>query len=373
MKATISNNITDKGYNPCTGCSACAVACPQHCIEMKLDLEGFLVASVNEDNCTHCGICKEVCYKYFVSDLLIPRKSFHESKVLAVVNNYFEQMRTVSSAGVATTLARHYQSQGYDVCGCVFNVATDTCCHKVVRDEKEIDELKGSKYLQSSTYSAFSELISSKSPTIVFGTPCQIYGFRKEIQRRGVENRFILIDLFCRGVPSFYLWKSYRSFIQRTFNLGEFRSVDFRDKTQGWHRFAMRISDINGTDYAQSLYNDLFYYFYLSNTVMSEACYACKFRHDLSMADIRLGDFWGDKYRDYDEGVSLVVLLTQKGESAVNSIAPTIRSEVCSVDDIYESQRICAIPVPEDRTRIISSLASGDSLENIFLMHKQNS
>lgn len=372
MTPLASNNITDKGVNPCTGCSACAVACPNHCIKIKLDPEGYLTPSITEDNCTHCGICKDVCYKYLDTNLIVSRKSFIDAKVLAVVNNYFEQMSTVSSAGVASSLARYFFSEGRDVCGCVFDVSTDCCFHKVVHFEHELEGLKGSKYLQSSTYEAFSELLGTGKPAIIFGTPCQIYGIRKEIQRRGIEDKFILVDLFCRGIPSYHLWRSYKSFIQRNFKLEDFNIVNFREKSHGWHKFGIRITDFHGREYVQSLYNDLFYYFYLSNTVMSEACYNCKFRHDLSMADIRLGDFWGNKYRDYDEGVSLVTLLTKEGEVAFDSISSRLRYEECSIEDIYESQRIASIPVPEDRVKIISSMINGASLENILLMYKKH-
>ncbi|MBN2860279.1 MAG: Coenzyme F420 hydrogenase/dehydrogenase, beta subunit C-terminal domain [Sphaerochaetaceae bacterium] len=361
-----------EGSNPCTGCAACAVACPQKCIEMKLDSEGFLAPLVREQSCTECGICEEVCYKYLNTDTIKSRESFIDSRVLAVVNNYFQQIKTVSSAGVATSLALHYQAQGYSVCGCVFDVSSDACFHVVASTEREIDRMKGSKYLQSNTLSAFSELIISEKPAIVFGTPCQIYGIREVIRNRAVENRFILVDLFCRGIPSFHLWTSYKSFIKRKFGLEEPCTVDFRDKSRGWHGYGMRITDSGDGEYVQSLYNDLFFYFYLKSSVISSACYKCKFRNDLSAADIRLGDFWGSKYIDYDEGVSLVALLTKKGEEAFDAISSKLRYEECTLDDIYESQRIGAIPVPKDRMNIISSLANGDSLESVFISHRQN-
>jgi hypothetical protein len=39
-------------------------------------------------------------------------------------------------------------------------------------------------------------------------------------------------------------------------------------------------------------------------------------RHETLYSDIRFGDFWVEKQRHYDEGVSLVVLCSRAGEEA---------------------------------------------------------
>lgn len=37
--------------NECTGCSACKTICPQKCISMKWDKEGFYYPIINHDIC----------------------------------------------------------------------------------------------------------------------------------------------------------------------------------------------------------------------------------------------------------------------------------------------------------------------------------
>ena len=44
----------------CCGCSACAQACPNSCINMILDEEGFWYPIVGKD-CINCGICIKKC------------------------------------------------------------------------------------------------------------------------------------------------------------------------------------------------------------------------------------------------------------------------------------------------------------------------
>ena len=45
----------------CCGCTACKIACPQQCIEMKYDEEGFQYPIVDDKKCVHCGICNAIC------------------------------------------------------------------------------------------------------------------------------------------------------------------------------------------------------------------------------------------------------------------------------------------------------------------------
>lgn len=45
----------------CCGCGACSQICPQKCIVMVRDHEGFLYPEVNEGQCIKCGMCDLVC------------------------------------------------------------------------------------------------------------------------------------------------------------------------------------------------------------------------------------------------------------------------------------------------------------------------
>lgn len=45
----------------CCGCSACVQICPQNCIAMEEDDEGFLYPKVYVTDCVDCGLCEKVC------------------------------------------------------------------------------------------------------------------------------------------------------------------------------------------------------------------------------------------------------------------------------------------------------------------------
>lgn len=368
----MSNNITDNGYNDCTGCSACALCCPNSAIKIINNTNGFFTPILDENICMKCGLCKEVCYKYLDDSNIISREDYKGKKVLAVLNNYLEEMRLVTTTGVATQLAKYYYKEGYDVCGVIFSPDSDVCEHIVAIGERDITEFKGSKYLQSYCLSAFKTLYESSKKSIVFGTPCQIYGLRQFIKLKKIEHKFILVDLFCAGVPSLNLWKQYKDFLKRVFEIQNINHVSFRDKTQGWHKFSMKIIDETGTKYKQNLFNDLFFSFYLKKVCFCKSCYTCKLRHDTVSSDIRLGDFWGDKYMIFDDGVGLVVVMTEKGEEVWQNIKYSFRFEECKTKDIFTSQKINKIEVPDMYDAVIDALSKKENLEIINAKFKIN-
>lgn len=355
-------NINQPGINKCTGCGVCAVICPTQSISLERNENGFITPII-DDSCIDCGKCLSVCYKY-LSDDQNRKQNFGSAKVFAAIEKNKAELESVTSGGVANRLAIDSFERGIDVCGVVFNPDDDTCQHIIVNTSDDLEKIKKSKYLQSYTYDAFSSLVDSNK-TIVFGTPCQIFGLRKYIQKNKIEQNFILVDVFCRGVPSYNLWTSYKQYIQRVFGLGEFQDVNFKDKSEGWHKFSIVIVDENKKVYKGLVYEDLFYSFYLKNACFSESCYDCKFRHEGIYSDIRLGDFWGEKYYSHDEGVSLCVLATKRGEETFDLVKNQFITEECKVEDIFKSQRFNKYPLHPKYHEILSLLRSGEKLEVI--------
>ena len=45
----------------CSGCGTCYNICPQKCISMIEDEEGFLYPKVDMDACVNCGLCDRMC------------------------------------------------------------------------------------------------------------------------------------------------------------------------------------------------------------------------------------------------------------------------------------------------------------------------
>lgn len=368
----MENNIIDIGNNDCTGCSACSIICPCNAISINLSKDGFYVPIVDDDICNHCCICKEVCYKYLPESEYNPEKVYTDKKIIAVLNSYTEQLHSVSTAGVATKLAKAYFNMNNNVCGVSFNPKNNKCEHIIAFCDEDIERMKGSKYVQSNCFSALKNLVNQKKRTIVFGLPCQIYGLRKVLQRMEIDDHFVLIDMYCAGVPTLNLWIKYQDFVSRNFGLNEIKIVNFRDKSQGWHKFSLFLLDNNGVTYRQNLYNDMFFSFYLKKVCLNKACYNCKFRHEMIWSDIRLGDFWGKKYQNFDDGVELMVISTKKGEDTWNDIKSSFRFENAEIEDVYKSQKYNRIPMPNDYDEILNELSGDEKLEDIHSRFKIN-
>jgi coenzyme F420-reducing hydrogenase beta subunit len=346
--------VTEKQNNLCTGCGVCAAICPKKCLDIRLDEDGFYKAFCNEAECVNCGLCDKVCPKFMSS------QEKTAVSVLSVVAKDEETLKTTSSGGLCYELAKRALTDGKKVCGCVYNYELHRAEHAVITDMESLEATKGSKYFQSYTPDAFSRLLDG-SQWVVFGSPCQIAAVDAMTRMKKVRDQFLLVDFFCHGVPSMDLWKKYIAE-----QGGErIKKIDFRSKEFGWHAFSLKFTDEDGkvhTDYEKNL----FYTFFLGNYCLGEACHACKFKAMKSASDIRVGDFWGDKYRADRKGVSCCVSFTEKGAEAMQTL-----SDVCLIRDeeltqvLEEQMSQSPKQIPQRRT-VLKQLKGNKSLRTIF-------
>ena len=218
-----------------------------------------------------------------------------------------------------------------------------------------MDLLKGSKYIQSINAQAFKEISNSKK-AIVFGTPCQIAGFDMVLRKKKKRENFILIDIFCHGVPTYNLWNKYLKLINDKYKVGEFPQVLFRNKKLGWHKYHIDISG-NGNRYVKFKEFDPFLKLFCNGACNSLSCYTCKFRTKTA-SDIRLGDYWGKRYIKDDSGYSMVAINSIEGLNYFNKLddinaTRTIKSE-------YKAQQTDELQIPKFRESIINYLQKED-------------
>jgi Coenzyme F420-reducing hydrogenase, beta subunit len=265
---------------------------------------------------------------------------------------------------VAGELSKYCYENGYDVFGVVMDPEEDYCQFVLAASKEDLKRMKTSKYIQSDTGNIFLQM-NRNHKTLVIGLPCQIYGIRKLIKQYGREEHFVLVDLFCRGVPSVHLWRKYREYLQRNYGLNKLVRCNFRSKQTGWHKFSMEAFDIAGKEYQKDVYHDLFYSFYLKNSCLKESCYSCEFRHNRVYSDIRLGDFWGSKYYSHEEGVSIVSIYTREGQEIWDQISKHFIMEENDPEELKLSQRFNRLPIPEERSNLLHDLTAELPLDEI--------
>ena len=335
------NNIEDKSDLFCSGCGACTVACPVNAIEYKLNDKGFFQAFVNEEKCVHCGKCKKVCARFLNNEE--SRKRLIDSKLYSAQSKDENIVRTCTSGGIAYEISKYGLEHGYKIVGTIFDNEKLQAKMIIARDMKELELLKGSKYLQSYTIDAIEEMIKdckkdANNKYIIFGTPCQIQGISKLIKNEKIKNEIIKIDLFCHGVPSYAVWNIYCKEIKEKYKLKKIKNIEFRNKKDGWHSYCMKLVDLNDNNQYISESKNYFYKIFFDDMMLNKSCYNCNVRKEYSYADIRLGDFWGRKYYNKQDGVSAILVFSEKGKNLLQQTNINIIEEFDNVEECLNYQ-----------------------------------
>lgn len=306
----------------CTGCQLCSAVCPFDAIEIRLDKEGFYKPYINE-KCVQCTKCIDVCYKF---DNKIERSRYEDLKTYSAKTKDKILLKESTSGGIATHIAEYAIENDFYVVGVIYNYEKDIAEYKIIKTKDELVEFKGSKYIQAYAEKEFKKIIQEKSDKnyLIFGLPCHIYALNKYVKKINKREKFVFIDLYCHGCPSMNLWKKYIGEIKNRLKIQKFSKVEFRSKKKGWHEFCIYLEGENKSYLSKSGIRDYFYKMFFSDYVLNLACYDCKLRSTMEYTDVRLGDFWGQKFDLDTEGVSLVTSRTESGNKIIESISHKI-------------------------------------------------
>lgn len=302
----------------CYGCSACAEACPQRCIRMVPNAEGFLYPQADTHSCVQCSICERVCPIDKETDVPYAPAAF------AGRNMDEAECAAGSSGGVFLPLAKSVIAHGGVVFGVAFNDRF-TAEHQSAETVESVRKFCGSKYIQSDvnhTFPQVKEALQQGREVLFSGTACQIAGLKNYLGKE--YDRLYTLDLICHGVPSPKLWEKYLQSLNRKLP----KSVSFRDKTDGWRSFRLRIAwekSVLSESHKENKYFSLF----LTNFILRESCYSCGFKMKNIRSDLTVADFWGIgavlPELDDNKGVSLILQNTSKGSELLERIAGEVR------------------------------------------------
>lgn len=336
--------------NNCSGCSACYLICPFNAISMKINEKGFYRPYTDEDKCNNCNLCHKVC---MIKEGVPLVNEVANVNLYSAFTNEKQIRETSSSGGIAYEIAQKCVEDGYDVCGVIYDKEQHLAKHIVLnkKNKNNINLLKGSKYIQSINAQAFKEIINSEN-AIVFGTPCQIAAIDMVLREKGKRKKFILIDIFCHGVPTYNLWNKYLNFINDKYKVGESPEVLFRNKKLGWHKYYIDING-KGNRYVKYKEFDPFLKLFCNAASNSLSCYTCKFRTK-TVSDIRLGDYWGQRYAKDDNGYSMVAINTIEGLNYFNKLDKI--SAITTPVSEYKAQQTDEIEIPKFRESILNDL-----------------
>lgn len=298
----------------CCGCYACEQICPQKCIEMRADEEGFKYPLVNTDKCIDCKLCEKVCPML--------NASAGDSKALeqyAAQSRRDDIIMSSSSGGVFTELAEYVISKGGVVFGAKFDEEWRVV-HSYTEDVGKLGEFRTSKYSQSDigdSYIKVREFLNEGRSVLFTGTGCQNAALRNFL-RKDCEN-LICIDFICHGVPSPQIWSDYLKEVSGSHPV---KFVNFRDKSEGWKRYKLTI-ETDAEKFSERFIRDDFMQLFLKDLIIRPSCYGCPSKGENCRSDITISDFWGvDKEiaLDINKGISAVICNTKKGADLFRSI-----------------------------------------------------
>lgn len=345
----------------CTGCAACASACPQGCIKMVPDAEGFLRPAIAEAQCVACGACRRVC------PLLHPAEAGSDPVAYAAIHKNNEVRIHSTSGGIFSALCHWVLSHG----GAVFGVSYGddfSVVHRCIRTEAELPSLRTAKYAQSAIGNSFQDarkLLKDGQYVLFSGTPCQIGGLRSFLGKE--YEKLILVDVICHGVPSPKVWARYVHYRCQTDAPGSAPSaINLRSKETGWPGYSIRFDYANGRHYSAGNREDPFLRCFVGNLCLRPSCYSCQFKGISRSSDFTLGDYWGvwqqlPEFSD-NKGTSLVLLHSEKARRIWKQISGEIRWKAVPLPDCLRDNpsALFSAPCPENRNPFMARYPAED-------------
>ncbi len=300
----------------CCGCTACYSVCPNSCIKMITDSEGFNYPKVDYSLCVDCGLCRSVC-----PTLCLSNYNTKTTKAYGVKNVNENIRKDSSSGGVFSAIAELVIRRGGKIFGAEFD-RDWSVKHSYIDNISDIKRFRGSKYVQSDlkdTFLTLKTILKENTLVLFSGTPCQVKGLKLFLNKD--YDNLICLDFICHGVPSNRVWEAYLSSL--THDTNSIESIQFRDKKTGWKSYSFTFKQKNESSKSEFYYNNAYMKGFLRDLYLRPSCNNCPAKKGISNSDITLADFWGvDKLfpQKDDLGVSLVIVNNSKGASIFSEL-----------------------------------------------------
>lgn len=328
--------IDIKDKKNCCGCTACKNICPKGAIKMKEDIEGFKYPYIDKEKCIGCNLCEKVCP-------IKKREYLNKSEISPVAYAMRVDDKKIllnsTSGGFFTPLASYILEKN----GKIFGVGYDekfNVIHKEINKIEKINEVIGSKYVQSElgeTFKTIKRYLCENRIVLFSGTPCQVAGLKSFLER-DYEN-LITLDVVCHGTPSPKLWREYIKYQEKKYK-SNITNAFFRNKTYGYHSGTMKLVFENGKEYYGSARIDFMLKSFFSEISSRPSCYSCYFKTRTHCSDFTVFDSWNiDKVvkglKDDDKGYTNVLINSNKGIEIFNKLQGITKYKV-DIDKIIK-------------------------------------
>lgn len=337
MITSTENNISVVSEKECCGCLVCEKVCPKNCISGVEGVYGFQFPKIDSQKCINCGMCLSSC-----PIVTIKKNDIDKQSVYSAEASENKVRQRGSSGGMFELLATEFLKNGGVVYGAVCDKNLKVH-HERAANTDELLPLLKSKYVQSDIteiYEPIANDIRSGKQVLFSGTPCQCMAIRNFLKD---DKNLFLIDIVCRGVPSQKVFDTFIKYEEEKIH----RKIDsfmFRYKPPRNPEIHFFQYTASGKKKTGGFWEFPFYYAYKKYLLAREGCYTCKYATIDRVSDISLADFWNigkyDKKADVGEGISLVLVNTDKGGVLFGNISDKIRQKEYS-GDVAKSCNAC--------------------------------
>lgn len=313
----LDSNSTDKTTRKsCCGCTACESICGKKAISMNADKEGFMYPVINKKLCVDCGLCVKVCP--------VVNECDNKKPYIKSYGGYSTNERVINSCasgGVATALSISTIENGGVVFGVQFNKDYDAAEYVKIETLDGLWSLCSSKYVQPSKSGVYVQVkneLAAGRKVLFVGCPCDIAGLKRFLYKD--FDNLLTCELFCAGITTNKLLADYRSMREKKVG-SKLVAFNVRNKEKGWFVQHIKEEYADGTTYFKNHFGTYLGYGFL--TFRRPSCYHCQYKQDITMCDIKVGDFWGIKDTDpywNPKGVSVILAKTQKGVNELESL-----------------------------------------------------
>lgn len=340
--------IIDK--SKCCGCEACASICPKKCIRMEEDEEGFRYPVVDKEKCVDCKLCEKVC------PIMVEAKKqvLENPECYAAYNKNDEILKDSSSGGIFSLFAKTIISKNGIVYG-VKQSSTYDIKFTRIDNEKDLKELRGSKYLQAKVdniYSSVKKDLENDKYVLFSGTPCQIAALYKFLNKE--YEKLYTVDVVCHGVPSNKVYRKYIDYMENK-NKSKVVNIRWRDKVKGWGPNRVTVFFENGKKETSASSKNPFQTGFLNNIYLRNSCYKCIYAKLPRIGDVSLADFWGYdgelKEKNNNKGLSAIIVSTQKGREMFTAIQNDINYHSVTKEYLMSKSRHVYIHPEENNQR----------------------
>jgi len=335
--------------NECRGCMACLAVCNENAIHKEKDNEGFLYPVIDDIKCKKCKKCLNIC------PVLNPvfNEKRNIKKCYAAYSRNIQIQRDSSSGGLFSEIASSILEQNGVIFGAAFTDSFNVC-HIDIDTNDALHLLRGSKYVQSdinNCYLRIKQYLENNRKVLFSGTPCQIAGLYAYLNKE--FDLLYTIDIVCHGTPSPLIFFEYKNWLEKKY--GKMISFSFRDKKYSWKRFNIKAVMEQKTYYG-TWEEDPYMRGFLRDYYLRMSCHSCKYAVPHRLADITLADFWGyksrrGKFRDQDNGMSMVLINTIHGECLFDSTKRRIHYIETPLSEAINGNRALSSCFPPSKLR----------------------